>query len=228
MTTVRDLRSVAVAGFVVGMLGCAHEPTSPPVAPTVWIPASPPASAPLPPSPSPPALFAGMLGERPWTALRAYLVRVNEGARATTSAYPGQEFLIVQSTIFVFDEEIACENVPADIAPLRWRAGKRYLEITFSGSWPFAEGSRLEAGARYDKPTDLRVRSGVQLGGSFNGQGFVGPVHVVSTRAGKTVLDLDLTSPNRFGPNYGDLRGTLEVTDCIKQRTWAKPPAPTR
>lgn len=99
-----------------------------------------------------------MLGERPWTARRAYLVRVNEGARATTSTYPGQEFLIVQSTIFVFDEEVACKDVPADMAPMRWRPGKRYLEITFAGSWPLAEGSRLQSGARYDKPTDLRVQ----------------------------------------------------------------------
>ena len=166
-----------------------------------------------------------MLDEQPWTARRAYLLRVNEGARATTSAYPGQEFLITQSTIFVFDEEVACQDIPADIAPMRWRAGKRYLEIMFSGSWPLAEGTRLQTGARYDRPTDLRVQSAVQRGGSFDGQGFTGPLQVVSTREGRTVLELDLSSPNRFGPNYGDLRGTLEVTDCIKKRTWAQPPA---
>jgi hypothetical protein len=212
MTTARD-QLVRSAAFVLALVGCTHEPASPPA--VLTIPSSP--AEQVPP-------LTGMLGERPWTARRAYLVRLNEGARATTSTYPGQQFLIVESTIFVFDEDVACEDIPADLFPMRWRTGKRYLEIRFSGSWPLAEGTHLQSGARYDKPSDLRVSSAVQLGGSFNGQGFTGPLHVVSTRQGRTVLDLDLSSPNRFGPNYGDLRGQLEVTDCIKKRVWAKPP----
>ena len=48
-------------------------------------------------------------------------------------------------------------------------------------------------------------------------------MRVVAVEPGKTVLDLDLSSPNRFGPNYGDLKGTIEVIDCLKPAPWAKP-----
>lgn len=212
------------------LCACAQE-SGPPVVPMgsptqAQVPAAPPAPASTPaPVPAPAQTLSGALGEahQPWTARRAYLVRLNESTAVTTSTHPGQRFTVPESTMYVFDEDVSCAEMRHFIWPKDWHPGKHYLVISLFGTWPFAAGSQFQAGARVDTPTDLHVTTHVAMNGAESSQGFTGPVRVVSSGGGRTVLDLDLSSPNRFGPNFGDLRGTLEVVDCIKPSPWAKP-----
>jgi hypothetical protein len=173
------------------------------------------------PQPSQSPTLAGTLGERPWTAKRAYLVRMNDGVRINTSEHPGQDFVVPQSTIYVFDEDVSCAELRYLLGPKDWRPGKHYLQMHVFGTWPFPAGGAWRAGARVDPPSEMHVETHVSMNGAASSQGFTGPVRVVSADGNRAVLDLDLSSPNRFGPNYGDLRGTVEVMTCIRPTPWA-------
>jgi len=224
---------LAISIAALSLCACSQE-SAPPVAPMGYsLQSSPPpepmqAQAPM--SAAPPVAIAaqtlsGVLGDnrQPWTARRAYLVRFNELTAVTTSTHPGQRFTVPESTMYVFDEDVSCAEMRHFIWPKDWHPGKHYVVISLFGTWPFLAGSQFQAGARSDTPTDLHVATHVSMNGADSSQGFTGPVRVVSSGGGRTVLDLDLSSPNRFGPNFGDLRGRLEVIDCIKPSPWVKP-----
>lgn len=193
------------------LVACAADPQAPP--PSVAVVPVGNVAPPLPPPPPPPTpTLAGTIGGQRFIAQSALLVRVNEGASAGSSVFPGQTFQLVWSFLLVFDRVLTCADIGKSMLPKSGVAGERFVKYQVQGQWPFAPGRSFAIGSDPRKPQADGFSGNIWSGQS--GSVLRGTMRVVAASMSTATLEMDAATTTSGTETSGALRGTVAVVVC--------------